>query len=165
MASASTFCTPCGAFSVIVEEHTVLASGWTQHPKTLLPLIHTSLRPTTLHVAGPRLGDIEGLVASYFDGDLSAIDQVPVSQRSGPFRMRAWHVLREVRSPVSYAEFAKRVGNPGAVRAAATACSRNAAALFVPCHRVIRSDGTLGRFGWGEDVKRWLLDHERKASA
>ena len=62
--------------------------------------------------------------------------------------------------PVSYTELAARTGNPAANRAAAQACARNAAALFVPCHRVIRTDGTLGGFRWGLPAKRWLLDHE-----
>lgn len=94
MASASTFPTPCGAFSVIVDDLAVLASGWTEHPTKLIPLIHPTLRPTTLSVAGARLREVEHLVAHYFDGDLSAIEQVPVLQRSGPFRMHAWRIPR-----------------------------------------------------------------------
>ncbi|MEU4712555.1 MGMT family protein, partial [Micromonospora purpureochromogenes] len=54
---------------------------------------------------------------------------------------------------------------PAAVRAAAAACARNAAALFVPCHRVLRTDGTLGGYRWGLDVKEWLLGHERRLTA
>ncbi|MFY9265749.1 MAG: MGMT family protein, partial [Solirubrobacterales bacterium] len=51
------------------------------------------------------------------------------------------------------------------VRAAGTACGTNAAALFVPCHRVLRTDGSLGGFGWGLPVKEWLLAHEAKQSS
>jgi methylated-DNA-[protein]-cysteine S-methyltransferase len=63
-------------------------------------------------------------------------------------------------APVTYAELAAKAGRPAAVRAAAGACGSNAAALFVPCHRVLRTGGALGGFRWGLDVKRWLLDHE-----
>jgi methylated-DNA-[protein]-cysteine S-methyltransferase len=62
--------------------------------------------------------------------------------------------------PVSYTAFAALAGRPAATRAAAQACARNAVALFVPCHRVLRSDGSLGGFRWGLHVKRWLLAHE-----
>jgi methylated-DNA-[protein]-cysteine S-methyltransferase len=65
---------------------------------------------------------------------------------------------------VSYTELAAKAGRPEAVRAAASACARNAAALFVPCHRVLRSDGSLGGFRWGTTVKRWLLEHEASGS-
>jgi methylated-DNA-[protein]-cysteine S-methyltransferase len=67
-------------------------------------------------------------------------------------------------APVTYTEFAGLAGRPDAIRAAAAACARNAVALFVPCHRVRRSDGTLGGYRWGLTVKSWLLDHERSAS-
>ncbi|WP_333926853.1 methylated-DNA--[protein]-cysteine S-methyltransferase [Sphingomonas sp. LR61] len=61
---------------------------------------------------------------------------------------------------MTYTEFAGAMGRPDAVRAAASVCARNAPALFVPCHRVLRSDGTLGGFAWGLDVKRSLLERE-----
>src|SRR4029450_8048867 len=101
--------------------------------------------------------------AAYLDGDLTAIDAVPVEQRGGPFLEHAWRTLREVKpgAPGTYATFAALAGRPSAVRAAATACARNAAALFVPCHRVVGSDGQLRGYRWGLDVKRRLLDHER----
>jgi methylated-DNA-[protein]-cysteine S-methyltransferase len=86
-----------------------------------------------------------------------------VRQRSGPYREHAWEVLRGVPAgdPVTYTEYADRTGRPAAVRAAAGACARNAAALFVPCHRVLRSDGTLGGFRYGLPVKESLLARER----
>ena len=89
---------------------------------------------------------------------------MPVRQRSGEFLEHAWDVLRTVPAgaPVTYTEYAAKSGRPAAVRAAASACARNAAALFVPCHRVLRTDGTLGGFRWGLEVKRRLLAHEAR---
>lgn len=73
-----------------------------------------------------------------------------------------WAALRAIEPghPLSYAEFAAALGQPSAVRAAASVCARNAPALFVPCHRVLRSDGSLGGFAWGVEVKRGLLARE-----
>ena len=157
----ATVSTPPGPFTVVVDEDdVVLASGWTADVGDLLPVVHPSLRPA----ASQLVGDLPVLdvVGKYVAGDLSAIDGVVVRQRSGPFLTEAWEVLRTVPAghPDTYTAFAARCGRPAAVRAAANACARNAAALFVPCHRVLGSDGGLGGFRWGTPVKRWLLDHE-----
>lgn len=101
-------------------------------------------------------------VTAYYDGDLEAPGRVPVRQHSGEFRMHAWDVLREVEpgGPITYAEYAARSGRPAAVRAAAGACALNAAALFVPCHRVLRTNGSLGGFRYGLAIKERLLSRE-----
>ena len=106
-------------------------------------------------------------VTAHYDGDPDAPASVPVRQHSGPFRMKAWDVLRDVSpgAPITYTEFAARAGAPSAVRAAAAACARNAAALFVPCHRVLRSDGSLGGFRYGLDLKARLLERESTVAA
>jgi methylated-DNA-[protein]-cysteine S-methyltransferase len=162
--------TPTGPFTVVATADprgpdAVLAAGWTDDVSDLLPLVHRSLRPTWVERADrlPVLDAVEAFVS----GDVRAIDDVPVRQRSGPFLEDAWEVLRTVPpgEPDTYAEFAARCGRPSAVRAAANACARNAAALFVPCHRVLGSDGGLGGFRWGTPVKRWLLDHEAASVA
>ena len=153
--------TPFGPFTALVDgDGAVLASGWTASVGDLVPLVHPSLRPAEL-VEGD-LGAVGAAIDAYHDGDLSAIDAVPVRQRSGAFLEHAWDVLRTVPAgaPVTYTEYAAKSGRPAAVRAAAAACARNAAALFVPCHRVVRTDGTLGGFRWGLAVKRRLLAHE-----
>ena len=62
--------------------------------------------------------------------------------------------------PISYGELAKRIDLPRGARAAGQICARNAASLFVPCHRVVASDGSPHHFGWGLPVKEWLLAHE-----
>jgi methylated-DNA-[protein]-cysteine S-methyltransferase len=160
--SCSTVDTPAGPFTAVVDaDGAVLASGWTADVDALLPLIHPALRPAAVRRLAD-LGDVSTAVTRYHQGDLGVVDAVPVRQRSGVFLEQAWEVLRSVPAgaPVSYTEYAAKAGRPAAVRAAASACARNAAALFVPCHRVLRTDGSLGGFRWGVTVKRWLLDHE-----
>ncbi|MHA6796622.1 methylated-DNA--[protein]-cysteine S-methyltransferase [Pseudonocardia bannensis] len=161
-ATWSTLDTPIGPFTAVVaDDGAVLASGWTSELDALLPLVHPSLRPSALTPA-TELGAVGETITRYHDGDLSAVDEVRVRQRSGEFLEHAWEVLRAVPAgnPVTYTEYAAKAGRPAAVRAAASACARNAAALFVPCHRVLRSDGSLGGFRWGLEVKHWLLAHE-----
>jgi methylated-DNA-[protein]-cysteine S-methyltransferase len=154
----STVDTAAGPFTVVADDDAVLASGWTSTVDELLSFVPISPRPH------PRadLGGITKAVLAYHEGDLAAVDGIPVRQAGGPFLAHAWDVLRTVPAgePVTYTGFADLAGRPAAVRAAAMACARNAAALFVPCHRVIRLDGTLGGFRWGLPVKRWLLAHE-----
>ena len=89
--------------------------------------------------------------------------RVPVALDGTQFQRDVWRYLErippgEVRT---YSEVARGIGRPSAVRAVASACARNEIALFVPCHRVVRSDGTLGGYRWGTDLKREILALER----
>lgn len=158
----TTMPTPAGAFTLVVNaDGAVLASGFTSEAAKLVPLIHRDLMDelTPAHDLGPATDAIR----SYLDGDVTAIDDVPVRQHSGgSFITNAWQVMRDIKpgAPVTYTEFAELAGRPLAVRGAAQACANNAAALFVPCHRVLRRDGTLGGYRWGLPVKQWLLNHE-----
>ncbi|MBF6482849.1 methylated-DNA--[protein]-cysteine S-methyltransferase [Nocardia otitidiscaviarum] len=161
-ADFATVSTPIGPFTAVVDgDGAVLASGWTDDVEQLRGVIHPALRPDTLR-RRDSLGAVTAAVEAYHDGDLLAIDTVRVRQTSGPFLTHAWDILRKIPAgnPVTYTEYATVSGRPAATRAAANACARNAAALFVPCHRIIRTDGTLGGFRWGLDIKRWLLVHE-----
>jgi methylated-DNA-[protein]-cysteine S-methyltransferase len=163
---AAAIATPAGPFTIVADDANVLASGWTSAVDDLLGVIHPSLRPATVEHRRD-LGPFTAAAIAYHDGDLAAIDDIPVMQTSGPFLVHAWKVLRTVPAgqPITYAEFARECGNPAAIRAAAGACARNAAALFVPCHRVLRTGGALGGFRWGLEMKRWLLDHESPRSS
>jgi methylated-DNA-[protein]-cysteine S-methyltransferase len=163
-ATFSTQLTPIGPFtSVLAGDGAVLAAGWTADVDQLLPLIHPSLRPTAPSPVRDA-GEVTASVRRYYAGELDAIDAVAVRQYSGEFLCHAWAVLRAVPAgaAITYTEYAAKAGRPLAVRAAASACARNAVALFVPCHRVLRLDGSLGGFRWGLPVKRWLLDHEAR---
>lgn len=161
-ATTTTVDTPDGAFTVLEAEGAVLSSGWTESASTLIGQVHPSIRAMSFDPASSSVQPILDAVARYYDGDFAAVAEVRVRQVSGPFRAHAWDVLRTVPpgAPVTYLEYAERAGNPTAVRAAAGACAKNAAALFVPCHRIIRTDGTLGGFRWGLPVKQRLLDRE-----
>jgi methylated-DNA-[protein]-cysteine S-methyltransferase len=98
----------------------------------------------------------------YFAGEISALDTVPVELNGTPFQKTVWQALRRIPggTAISYAELAKRIGDPAAVRAVGTANGANPVAVIVPCHRVIGSDGRLTGYGGGLDRKQWLLQHE-----
>lgn len=88
---------------------------------------------------------------------------VPLDIRGTAFQTRVWRLLLSVREGevVSYTELARRLGEPKAVRAVASACGRNRIAVLIPCHRVLRSDGSLGGYRWGLERKKRLLAKER----
>jgi methylated-DNA-[protein]-cysteine S-methyltransferase len=159
--NTTTMATPAGPLTILEHAGAVRAAGFTADVSDLLRLIHPTLRAEPVH--RPDLGFVTTATAAYLDGDLTAIDEVPVEQvTGGEFMGHAWHVMREVKAgqPITYAGFAALAGRPQAIRAAAAACARNAVALFVPCHRILRTDGGLGGYRWGLPVKKWLLGHE-----
>jgi AraC family transcriptional regulator, regulatory protein of adaptative response / methylated-DNA-[protein]-cysteine methyltransferase len=105
-------------------------------------------------------------LAGYLAGTQAALD-LPVDLRGTAFQMKVWRYLLkipygEVRS---YAEVARAIKTPAAVRAVASACASNRIGLVVPCHRVIRGDGGLGGYRWGLERKRALIDRERAVKA
>jgi methylated-DNA-[protein]-cysteine S-methyltransferase len=151
--------TPVGPLSIITDNGVVIASGFRELSDTRSRLADqaSAIAPAT------RIDGVSDAVVAYFAGDVSALDDVPVAQPGGPFQQQAWIAMRGIAAGQvwSYSELATKAGRPSAVRAAASACARNMVAPFVPCHRVVRSDGSLGGYYYGLDVKQWLLDHER----
>lgn len=88
---------------------------------------------------------------------------LPLDLRGTAFQQRVWRELTRIPrgETITYAELARRIGSPGAVRAVGSACGANPAAVVVPCHRVLRSDGALGGYRWGLERKAKLLAAER----
>lgn len=143
---------PLGSFRATVEEGVVRAATFTPAPEP-------SRRD--------RWG-VADVLTAYFAGDVDALDTLAVEPLGGTvFQREVWKGLREIRAgaPISYQELARRVGRPQAQRAVGMANAANPVALIVPCHRVIRTGGALGGYGFGVDLKRWLLDHESNALA
>lgn len=91
----------------------------------------------------------------------------PLDITATAFQWRVWEALTRIPAGEtrSYAEIARAIGEPGAARAVGRACGENKLALIVPCHRVVRADGTLGGWRWGAARKQALLDRERRAGA
>lgn len=99
----------------------------------------------------------------YFAGRRTGFD-VSVMAEGTVFQRSAWEALCSIDygTAISYGEQARRMGRPTAVRAVGTANGRNPIPIIIPCHRVIAADGSLGGYSAGIDIKRWLLDHERR---
>jgi methylated-DNA-[protein]-cysteine S-methyltransferase len=156
--------TPAGPISLLARADTLIAAGFTADPAGLHARLHRSLRPLELAVARP--GELSWLVKpvlGYFDGDLTALDMLPVHQPGTAGRQRLWERMRAIPAgrTVSYAGLAASAELPAAAaRAAGAACAANLVAPVVPCHRVLRADGSLGGYYYGLACKRWLLRHE-----
>jgi AraC family transcriptional regulator of adaptative response/methylated-DNA-[protein]-cysteine methyltransferase len=106
---------------------------------------------------------LEQELAEYFSGDRSEFT-VPVEAIGTEFQMKVWSRLKTIPygKTTSYEKMAVGIGKPGAQRAVGRANGDNRIAMIIPCHRVIRSDGTLSGYGGGIWRKQWLLDHEQK---
>jgi AraC family transcriptional regulator of adaptative response/methylated-DNA-[protein]-cysteine methyltransferase len=90
---------------------------------------------------------------------------LPLDIRGTAFQQRVWKALREipVGETASYATIAKKIGLPRSVRAVAQACAANSLAVAIPCHRVVRTNGSLSGYRWGVERKRTLLEREARA--
>lgn len=157
---------PGGTVVVVVDpdDGAVVASGFGDLALTFSFLTAAEQARGHVEVApdAPSVRPVVEALTAYAGGDVDALDDVRFRQHSGPFLDRAWEVMREVRAGETdtYAGLAVRAGSPSAVRAAGQACARNKVAPFVPCHRILRTDGSLGGYAYGLPVKEALLVHE-----
>lgn len=119
--------------------------------------------------ARAQLCDASVVAAQWLAQTVRVIDEqaspqeIPLDIRGTVFQQQVWRALREVPSgaTLSYAQLAARIGRPSAARAVARACASNSLAVLVPCHRVVRGDGSLSGYRWGVGRKRALLEVER----
>ena len=99
---------------------------------------------------------------SYLNGELEAVDTIPVNTGGTEFQRAAWQALRTIPAgkTATYAEQARRVGRPRASRAVGAANGQNPVAIVLPCHRVVGASGSLTGYAGGVSTKLWLLRHE-----
>lgn len=104
-------------------------------------------------------------VLAYLHGELPDVSHLPLDVRATAFQLRVWEELRRIPpgETRTYAQVAEALGNPKAVRAVARACATNPVSLVTPCHRVVRTDGSLAGYRWGVGRKRRLLEQEKQS--
>lgn len=152
--------TPVGLLALVSDGSTLVGAAFGD-----LASLQMRLRPVFIERGFTNVKSIPGIsdeIRRYFDGDLRAFDRIKVNQPGGSFSQNAWSAMRKIKpgKVISYADLAANSGSPAAVRAAGSACARNLIAPIIPCHRIVRSDGSLGGYGFGLPTKTWLLKHE-----
>jgi methylated-DNA-[protein]-cysteine S-methyltransferase len=156
--------TPIGELIVIADgEGRLRTIDWTDHEarmKRLLDRHYGKGRYTLTPRRDP--GGLTSAMRRYFKGEIGVLRDLPVATAGTPFQTAVWKALRRIKggTTISYAELARRIDKPRAVRAAGLANGQNPISIVVPCHRVIGSDGSLTGYGGGLSRKQWLLAHE-----
>jgi methylated-DNA-[protein]-cysteine S-methyltransferase len=160
MLQATTQKTPVGNLYLIADERVLLAAGFKSFNYLIDRLDEADQVKEIKQLKSIPI--ISDLIDDYFNGDLNALNGVTVRQPGAKFSQNAWKAMRKIEAGKtwSYAELAKHAGSPDAVRAAGTACGNNLIAPIVPCHRIVKSGGALGNYGYGVKIKEWLLSHE-----
>jgi AraC family transcriptional regulator of adaptative response/methylated-DNA-[protein]-cysteine methyltransferase len=153
--------TSLGAVLVAQSARGVCAISLGEDPGALLEDLQDRFPKARLVGADAQFEAVVARVVGLVEAPGAGLD-LPLDLRGTVFQLRVWQALREVPpgSTVSYAELARRIGAPRAVRAVAGACGANPVAVAVPCHRVVRSDGGLSGYRWGVERKRELLHRE-----
>jgi methylated-DNA-[protein]-cysteine S-methyltransferase len=156
--------TPIGELIVIADRDGRLRSiDWTDHETRMAHLLdryYGKGRYTLTPKRDP--GGLTQAMRRYFKGQIAVLGELPVATTGTSFQNEVWRALRKIEdgTTISYAELARRIGRPRAVRAAGLANGQNPISIVVPCHRVIGSDGSLTGYGGGLPRKQWLLKHE-----
>lgn len=155
-----------GALLVAATDQGICAIGMHDDPQALVQDLQQRFSRAQLIGADRDFEQWVARIVGFIEAPGIGLD-LPLDLRGTAFQHRVWQALRQipVGETISYAELARRIGMPRAVRAVARACASNPAALAVPCHRVVRTDGGVSGYRWGVERKRLLLQRERAASA
>ena len=160
MLHIATFKTPIGNLNAIADGKLLLGINFSTPDYLIEGIDESYIGDQVKYVS--KIAGITDVIRDYFDGDIHSLSSIKVSQPGGDFSQSAWKAMRKVRAgkTISYSELAERAGSPRAVRAAGSACAKNAIALVVPCHRILATGGGLGGYAYGLKAKSWLLRHE-----
>ncbi len=151
-----------GAILVAASEKGVCAISLGDDPEVLLRDLQDRFACAELVGGDAQFERLVAQVVGFVEAPVTGLD-LPLDIRGTAFQQRVWEALRAIPPgvTVSYSELAHRLAMPGAARAVARACAANMLAVAIPCHRVVRSDGSLSGYRWGVERKRELLRRER----
>ena len=161
--SYTAFGTPLGEVLVAATDRGVCSIKLGESPQKLRRLLAEEFSEADLVEDKRALARVTQTIADFLRGE-SSLARVPVDVRGTVFQRKVWEELRRIPrgETRSYAQIARAIGNPGAQRAVGSACGANPAAIVIPCHRAVRSDGGLGGYAWGVERKKKLLDIEKR---
>lgn len=150
-----------GAVLVAMSDRGVCAISLGDDPDALVRELQNMFRSAKLIGADAEFEQFIARVAGYIDNPALGLD-LPLDIRGSLFQQRVWHALQKipVGSTATYTEIAQRISAPKSARAVARACASNRLAIAIPCHRVVRRDGSLSGYRWGVERKRALIDKE-----
>jgi AraC family transcriptional regulator, regulatory protein of adaptative response / methylated-DNA-[protein]-cysteine methyltransferase len=151
-----------GSILVGATERGVCAIYLGDDPELLIETFQDRFHAAELVGDDPAFGRLVAQVVAMVE-DPAHPGDLPLDIRGTAFQERVWRALRQIPAgtTVTYTELAAAIGAPTAVRAVAGACAANHLAVAIPCHRVVRTDGSLSGYRWGVERKRALLDRER----
>ena len=160
--------TPIGTMVIVVDDKGELrASDFDDHEARMRTLLRQQYARdgVVMLVDGVMPTRIRDAIDAYYDGDLTAIDRLPVKTGGTAFQREVWRALRTIPpgKTTTYGKLAARLGLPNAARAVGMANGANPIGVVVPCHRVIGADASLTGYGGGIARKQWLLTHEGAA--
>lgn len=148
----NTIDSPIGEITITVSESQVKSLTLED-----LPPLEENSDPPSLYF------EVERQLREYFEGSRKEFDlPVDLDGDCTPFQKEVLKVMTRIPygSALTYSELAREAGNPRAIRAAASVCPKNPVFIVVPCHRVVRKDGSIGNYAFGSEIKKWLLQHE-----
>jgi AraC family transcriptional regulator of adaptative response/methylated-DNA-[protein]-cysteine methyltransferase len=153
-----------GSILVAATDKGVCAIEFGDDPDTLVRSFQDRFENATLVGDDREFSQKVAKVIGFIEAPRQGLD-LPLDIRGTAFQQRVWDAISAIPagSTASYTELAKRIGRPNAVRAVAGACASNALAVAIPCHRVVRSDGSITGYRWGVARKRALLTRERES--
>ena len=159
------YASPTGAMMLVTDQDgQIRIFEWIDHQDRMDRLLARQYKNQQFDVVkGTAPSHVRNALDAYFNGQITALDDLVTATGGTDFQKVVWRALRTIPAGAtcSYGDLAAKIGKPKAVRAVGLANGANPIAIIVPCHRVIGANGTLTGYGGGLSRKQWLINYER----